>query len=130
EAVLLLDRDPRKLPASAGELVATARMLLLGGEQLPTRRQPFLPRSQRMLDHQEAPFRRRPNDTLQTFEIMAPRTSAPTWSSSAGAWSGPRRSATLPSSDAAGRFCSSERRSAAARPDTAPAASARCSRTS
>src|SRR5262249_39361782 len=57
ERVLLLDRDPRKLPAPAGELVASARMLFLRGEQLRTRRQPLLSRSHCVVEHRASPFR-------------------------------------------------------------------------
>src|SRR5262249_37803584 len=98
EDVLPLDRDPRKVPATARELVATARMRLLGSKQLRTRRQPFLSRPNHMLDHQEGSFpswpsgartasatarpvqpvtpatqtRRAPWQRIQTSAIMAP----------------------------------------------------------
>ena len=51
EAVLLVDADPRQLPPPARELVAAARVLLLGGEQLAARGQPLLSGPDRVLGH-------------------------------------------------------------------------------
>jgi hypothetical protein len=51
EDVLLLDRDPGQLLTHARDLVASAKVALLGFEQLSARRQPFLARSGLVVGH-------------------------------------------------------------------------------